>query len=110
MTDQRRLTPRTDHVLADPRLREALTPTEPIGCKRMLFSNQWYPALAQPNVDVVTDTVSEVVPEGETEAGAPDDVDTLAVPMAELRPALEAAWGDPAERRAVRFPVYAAAG
>jgi cation diffusion facilitator CzcD-associated flavoprotein CzcO len=30
----------------------------------MLFSNQWYPALAQPNVDVVTDTVAEVVPEG----------------------------------------------
>lgn len=51
-------------TVRDPRLREALTPTEPIGCKRMLFSNQWYPALAQPNVDVVTDTVAEVVPEG----------------------------------------------
>lgn len=51
-------------TVRDPELRAALTPTEPIGCKRMLFSNEWYPALAEPNVDVVTDAITEVVPEG----------------------------------------------
>ena len=30
----------------------------------MLFSNQWYPALASPNVEVVTERIAEVVPEG----------------------------------------------
>lgn len=34
-------------------LRAALTPNFTIGCKRILQSNKWYPALAQPNVDVV---------------------------------------------------------
>ncbi|MCT1514983.1 flavin-containing monooxygenase, partial [Dietzia cercidiphylli] len=51
-------------TVRDPELRAALTPTEPIGCKRMLFSNEWYRALAQPHVDVVTDGVAEVVPDG----------------------------------------------
>lgn len=51
-------------TVRDPELRAALTPTEPIGCKRMLFSNEWYPALAKENVDVVTDAITEVVPEG----------------------------------------------
>ena len=39
-------------------------PDYPLGCKRLLFSNDWYPALAQPNVDVVTEPVVEVLPEG----------------------------------------------
>ena len=51
-------------TVRDPRLRAALTPDEPIGCKRMLFSNEWYPAVASPDVDVVTDPITEVVPEG----------------------------------------------
>jgi cation diffusion facilitator CzcD-associated flavoprotein CzcO len=48
----------------DPELRAKLVPDYPFGCKRVLFSNDWYPALAQPNVDVVTEPVVEVLPEG----------------------------------------------
>jgi cation diffusion facilitator CzcD-associated flavoprotein CzcO len=48
----------------DPALREKLTPTFTLGCKRVLLSNAYYPALAQPNADVVTDRIVEVVPQG----------------------------------------------
>ncbi|WP_083441583.1 flavin-containing monooxygenase [Nitriliruptor alkaliphilus] len=44
----------------DPELRERLTPDHPIGCKRILQSNDWYPALARPNVDVVDGRVTRV--------------------------------------------------
>ncbi|MBP2187534.1 flavin-containing monooxygenase [Nocardia goodfellowii] len=50
--------------VADPALRAKLTPDYPIGCKRGLFSNDYYPALTQPNVHVETATITEITPEG----------------------------------------------
>ncbi|MEU6660659.1 NAD(P)/FAD-dependent oxidoreductase [Streptomyces sp. NPDC046821] len=44
----------------DPALRAKLTPDYRIGCKRILLSNTYYPALAQPNVDVVASGLSEI--------------------------------------------------
>ena len=44
----------------DPELRRKLVPNYPIGCKRVLFSNDWYPALARDHVDVVTDAITGV--------------------------------------------------
>ena len=41
--------------VTDPELRPKLTPDYQIGCKRILISNDYYPALARPNVDLVTD-------------------------------------------------------
>ena len=41
--------------VADPELRRKLTPDYRAGCKRMLISNNYYPALDRPNVDLVTD-------------------------------------------------------
>lgn len=41
-------------------LRRKLTPDFVIGCKRVLQSNEWYPALVQPNVNVVHSGVSEI--------------------------------------------------
>ncbi|WP_304453796.1 NAD(P)/FAD-dependent oxidoreductase [Nocardiopsis sp. YSL2] len=46
----------------DPELRAKLTPDFRAGCKRILMSNDYYPALARPNVDVVTDGIVEVRP------------------------------------------------
>jgi cation diffusion facilitator CzcD-associated flavoprotein CzcO len=43
----------------DPELREKLTPSFRIGCKRLLISNDYYPALTQPNTELVTDAISE---------------------------------------------------
>jgi cation diffusion facilitator CzcD-associated flavoprotein CzcO len=48
----------------DPVLREKLTPHFRLGCKRVLLSNDYYRALTQPNVEVATDAIVEVVPEG----------------------------------------------
>ena len=52
------------HQVKDPVLRARLVPDYPVGCKRLLFSNDWYPALTQPNVEVVTDRIAGVTPEG----------------------------------------------
>ncbi|WP_432178225.1 flavin-containing monooxygenase [Streptomyces sp. NBC_00063] len=46
--------------IKDPALRAKLTPDYRIGCKRILLSNAYYPALAQPNVDVVASGLSEI--------------------------------------------------
>jgi cyclohexanone monooxygenase len=40
-------------AVADPVLRAALTPDYVLGCKRVLLSNEYYPALTQPNVEVL---------------------------------------------------------
>ncbi|WP_406861419.1 NAD(P)/FAD-dependent oxidoreductase [Streptomyces sp. HUAS MG47] len=47
-------------AIKDPALRAKLTPSYRIGCKRILLSNTYYPALAQPNVDVVAGGLREV--------------------------------------------------
>jgi cation diffusion facilitator CzcD-associated flavoprotein CzcO len=46
--------------ISDPALRDRLLPRYTPGCKRILLSNDYYPALAQPNVEVLADEVAEV--------------------------------------------------
>ncbi|MFE6778403.1 flavin-containing monooxygenase [Streptomyces sp. NPDC057702] len=46
--------------IKDPALRARLTPDYRIGCKRILLSNSYYPALARPHVDVVASGLAEV--------------------------------------------------
>jgi len=41
-------------------MRAALTPDYPIGCKRMIFSNDYYPALQRGNVELVTRGIARV--------------------------------------------------
>lgn len=47
-------------TVKDASLRQKLTPTFRIGCKRILLSNDYLPALTQRNVDVVTEPIREV--------------------------------------------------
>ncbi|MCX4731555.1 NAD(P)/FAD-dependent oxidoreductase [Streptomyces sp. NBC_01363] len=47
-------------AIKDPALRAKLTPSYRIGCKRILLSSAYYPALAKPNVDVVASGLAEV--------------------------------------------------
>lgn len=64
--------------ITDPALRARLVPDYPLGCKRLLFSNDWYPALDQPHVEVVSDHVSEVLPTGmRTADGRLHDADVI---------------------------------
>ena len=46
--------------IKDKELRRKVTPDFHFGCKRVLISNNYYPALAQDNVDVLTDGIREV--------------------------------------------------
>jgi cation diffusion facilitator CzcD-associated flavoprotein CzcO len=46
--------------IPDPKLRAALAPQYEFGCKRVLISSDFYPALMRPNVELVTDPVAEV--------------------------------------------------
>ncbi len=46
--------------VGDPDLRARLTPSYLMGCKRILLSNDYYPALTQPNVSLVTDGIKEI--------------------------------------------------
>ena len=62
----------------DPELRRKLTPDFPIGCKRILLSNEWYPALARPNAEVVTEAISEITERGvRTADGREREVDVI---------------------------------
>src|SRR5581483_2344334 len=47
-------------AIKDPALRKKVTPRYTPGCKRLLPSNDYYPALAHDNVEVVTDGIAEV--------------------------------------------------
>nr|WP_255622768.1 NAD(P)/FAD-dependent oxidoreductase [Pseudonocardia sp. DSM 110487] len=48
----------------DPALRARVTPDHPIGCKRILISSDYYPTLARPHVDLVTEPIIEVTATG----------------------------------------------
>ncbi|MFO0710311.1 MAG: NAD(P)/FAD-dependent oxidoreductase [Sandaracinus sp.] len=59
-------------------LRAKLTPTFVMGCKRILLSNDWYRALRQPNVDVITDAIARIEPSGvRTKDGTLHEVDAI---------------------------------
>ncbi|WP_243711044.1 NAD(P)/FAD-dependent oxidoreductase [Actinomadura sp. KC216] len=61
----------------DPELRERLLPDYPIGCKRIVISSDYYPALARDNVEVVTEKIVQVTPEGIQSDGELRTVDTI---------------------------------
>lgn len=64
----------------DRELRAKLTPNFEIGCKRILLSNTWYPALTRANVDVITEPITRVTPGGVVTAdGREHPTDVLVV-------------------------------
>jgi cation diffusion facilitator CzcD-associated flavoprotein CzcO len=66
-----------EHV-DDPELRAKLTPDYEIGCKRVLITDDFYPALTKPNVELVASAVREVR-EGSlvAEDGTEREIDTI---------------------------------
>ncbi|MGH3433406.1 MAG: flavin-containing monooxygenase, partial [Thermocrispum sp.] len=64
--------------VSDHRLREKLTPDYRFGCKRVLLSNDYYPALGRDNVELVTDGIDKVLPHALVDGtGAEHPVDTI---------------------------------
>jgi cation diffusion facilitator CzcD-associated flavoprotein CzcO len=67
--------------VSDPTLRDALTPDYPVGCKRILLSDDFYPAIQRSNVELVTDPIERATQSGLLTAGGvehPLDVIVLA--------------------------------
>ncbi len=67
-----------DHAIEDPELRRKVTPRDAIGCKRIMLTDDWYPALTRPNVELVTERIAAVTPSGlRTEDGRERPADVL---------------------------------
>jgi cation diffusion facilitator CzcD-associated flavoprotein CzcO len=64
--------------LPDPDLRRRAWPDYTFGCKRVLFSSHYLPALARPNVELVTEQITEVTETGlRTADGRLHEVDCI---------------------------------
>ncbi|PPE75501.1 4-hydroxyacetophenone monooxygenase [Solimonas fluminis] len=62
----------------DPVLRKKLTPDYTIGCKRILISDDFYPAVSRANVDVITDGIREIRAHSVVDVnGVEREVDTI---------------------------------
>jgi len=53
-----------EEQVKDPALRAKLTPDYKIGCKRILIADSYYPALQRENVELITDPIARIEPEG----------------------------------------------
>ena len=53
-----------ERELGDPELIAKATPDHAMGCKRILFTSEWYPTLARPNVELVTGEIERVTATG----------------------------------------------
>ena len=63
---------------SDAALRERLTPNYPLGCKRIIYSNDFYRAMTQPHVELVTDDIERITEHGVVTAdGKERPVDVL---------------------------------
>ncbi len=81
-------------------LRAKLRPDYVIGCKRILISNDYYPALRRSNVELVTDGIERIEARGvRTRDGRLHELDVLVL-----------ATGFEASEQAVRFPVRGRGG
>jgi len=74
---QRRLDRQLSPMAGDGLTAQALVPDYPLGCKRILISNDWYPTLEQPNVTVVTDPVEKVTESAVAAGGQEHPADTI---------------------------------
>ncbi|WPO76507.1 NAD(P)/FAD-dependent oxidoreductase [Streptomyces sp. KN37] len=64
--------------VADDGLRDRLAPDYAFGCKRVLISDDYYPALSRDNVELVTEPIAGIEPEGiRTTDGRRHDVDVI---------------------------------
>ncbi len=64
--------------ISDPGKRKQIIPDYQIGCKRILISNDWYPAINRSNLDLVTDPIAKVDATGvQTQSGKHYPVDVI---------------------------------
>lgn len=66
-----------DASFSDPAEQLKFVPEFEPGCKRLLITNDWYPALARENVNVVTDSIEAISPVGIVAGGDMYECDVL---------------------------------
>ena len=67
-------------VIKDRELRHRLTPTYEPGCKRMVVSSSFYPAIQKPNCALVTDSIERIEPKGvRTKDGELHELDVMVI-------------------------------
>ena len=54
-----------------------MTPTDVVGCKRIMLTDDWYPALARPDVELVTDAIETITPAGVRAGGRERAADVI---------------------------------
>ena len=76
----RSATANIDRAISDPELRAKVQPHFALGCKRVLISSDWYPALTRPHVELITEPISHLTPNAIVTADATArEVDVLIV-------------------------------
>jgi len=68
-------------TIKDEDLRSKVTPSDEVGCKRVMLTDEWYPTLEKPNVELVTEPIQRITPTGIESADGtvrPADVIVLA--------------------------------
>jgi cation diffusion facilitator CzcD-associated flavoprotein CzcO len=94
---QRRARRQLRSQVPDRALRAKLTPSYALGCKRVLLSNDYYPALTQPNVDVVAGGIDSFTRRGVVDSHGverPADVVIFATGFhATDPPQMDTLWG-----------------
>jgi len=53
-----------EKAISDPELRAKVTPQDELGCKRLMLTDEWYPTLTKPNVELVTEPIAAITPAG----------------------------------------------
>jgi len=51
-------------AISDPELRRKVTPSDEFGCKRIMLTDEWYPTLIEPNVELVAERIEAVTAAG----------------------------------------------
>jgi cation diffusion facilitator CzcD-associated flavoprotein CzcO len=65
-------------AISDPELRAKVTPVDDPGCKRIMLTDDFYPALTQRNVELITDRITGITPSGiRTADGRERETDVL---------------------------------
>lgn len=64
-------------AISDPELRRKVTPTDEVGCKRIMLTDEWYPALAEPNVELVTERIEAITATGIRTAAGEREADII---------------------------------
>jgi cation diffusion facilitator CzcD-associated flavoprotein CzcO len=64
-------------AVSDPELRRKVMPADEVGCKRIMLTDEWYSALGEPNVELVTDRIEAVTARGVRTGAGEREADAL---------------------------------